>query len=122
MDRNGRGISIGTVSGGVVNFGGAVNITPISVTKTITGAGGSNSGSGTGSCNGQSRGSSSTGSNGTSASMQSISARTGSTGGASKARSGGTNSGSILTTNNECCIFNQRNWANIVDLIRRSIE
>ena len=38
------GVNIGTVSGGIVNFGGAVYISPISVTKSITGAGGGNSG------------------------------------------------------------------------------
>lgn len=35
-------VNIGTVSGGIVNFGGAVNIAPISVTKTTAGSGGSN--------------------------------------------------------------------------------
>ncbi|MCM3764604.1 spore germination protein [Neobacillus niacini] len=33
------GINIGTVSGGIVNFGGAVNISPISITKTVNGSG-----------------------------------------------------------------------------------
>jgi hypothetical protein len=41
---NQDGVNIGTVSGGIVNFGGAVYISPISVTKSITGAGGGNSG------------------------------------------------------------------------------
>ncbi|MDP4084623.1 MAG: hypothetical protein Q8934_08400 [Bacillota bacterium] len=34
-------ISIGTISGGTVNFGGAVNVSPISVQKTINTPGGS---------------------------------------------------------------------------------
>ena len=38
------GVTIGTISGGIVNFGGAVFISPISVTKTISGAGGNNTG------------------------------------------------------------------------------
>jgi hypothetical protein len=38
------GISIGTVSGGIVNFGGAVYVAPISVTKSISGSGGGNTG------------------------------------------------------------------------------
>ncbi|CAH2716008.1 hypothetical protein BACCIP111895_03192 [Neobacillus rhizosphaerae] len=38
MAVNKDGISIGTVSGGIVNFGGAVTIAPISITKTITGS------------------------------------------------------------------------------------
>jgi Spore germination protein gerPA/gerPF len=33
------GINIGTISGGIVNFGGAVYISPISVTKTVAGSG-----------------------------------------------------------------------------------
>ena len=37
-----EGVNIGTVSGGIVNFGGAVTIAPISVTKTVAGSGGSN--------------------------------------------------------------------------------
>lgn len=41
---NQDGISIGTVSGGIINFGGAVFISPISVTKNVTGAGEANSG------------------------------------------------------------------------------
>jgi len=36
---NQDGITIGTVSGGIVNFGGAIYIAPISVTKTTSGAG-----------------------------------------------------------------------------------
>ena len=44
MKVNKDGISIGTVSGGIVNFGGAVFISPISITKTTTGAGSENSG------------------------------------------------------------------------------
>lgn len=38
------GISIETVSGGVVNFGGAVCISPISVSKSVSGSGGDNTG------------------------------------------------------------------------------
>jgi hypothetical protein len=38
------GVNIGTVSGGIVNFGGAINISPISISKTIEGSGGSNTG------------------------------------------------------------------------------
>jgi len=41
---NQEGINIGTVSGGIVNFGGAGTISPISVTRSTTGAGGNNSG------------------------------------------------------------------------------
>jgi hypothetical protein len=41
---NREGITIGTISGGIVNFGGAVNIAPISVTKTVTGSGEENQG------------------------------------------------------------------------------
>jgi hypothetical protein len=41
---NREGISIGTVSGGIVNFGGAVRISPISVTKTTSGSGSANTG------------------------------------------------------------------------------
>ncbi|WP_223590008.1 spore germination protein [Neobacillus bataviensis] len=44
MDFNKDGISIGTISGGIVNFGGAVYISPISVTKTVSGSGSQNSG------------------------------------------------------------------------------
>ncbi|MCH6265471.1 spore germination protein [Neobacillus citreus] len=36
------GISIGTVSGGIVNFGGAVIISPISITNTVSGSGSGN--------------------------------------------------------------------------------
>lgn len=39
MDKNQECVNIGTVSGGIVNFGGAVYIAPISVTKTISGSG-----------------------------------------------------------------------------------
>ena len=39
-----EGVNIGTVSGGIVNFGGAVYISPISVTRSTTGAGGNNTG------------------------------------------------------------------------------
>ncbi|MEH7307760.1 spore germination protein [Neobacillus drentensis] len=39
-----EGISIGTISGGIVNFGGAVCISPISVTKSASGSGGGNTG------------------------------------------------------------------------------
>lgn len=31
-------VTIGTISGGIVNFGGAVYISPISITKTISGS------------------------------------------------------------------------------------
>ena len=41
---NQDGINIGTISGGIVNFGGAVYIAPISVTKSITGSGEGNQG------------------------------------------------------------------------------
>lgn len=34
-----EGINIGTISGGIVNFGGAVYIAPISVTNTVAGSG-----------------------------------------------------------------------------------
>ncbi|MFD0824114.1 spore germination protein [Neobacillus sp. M.A.Huq-85] len=44
MDINKDGINIGTISGGIVNFGGAVCISPISVTRTISGSDGGNSG------------------------------------------------------------------------------
>lgn len=37
-------VSIGTISGGIVNFGGAVNIFPISVTTTAAGSGSGNRG------------------------------------------------------------------------------
>ncbi|MEH7375485.1 spore germination protein [Neobacillus drentensis] len=37
-------ITIGTISGGIVNFGGAKNISPISVTKTNSGSGSDNTG------------------------------------------------------------------------------
>jgi hypothetical protein len=39
VEKNQECINIGTVSGGIVNFGGAVYIAPISVTKTISGSG-----------------------------------------------------------------------------------
>ncbi|WP_170289778.1 spore germination protein [Cytobacillus depressus] len=38
------GIRIVSVTGGIVNFGGAVFIKPISVSKSIIGPGGSNAG------------------------------------------------------------------------------
>lgn len=41
---NREGISIGTISGGIVNFGGAVWIAPISITTTNSGSGSGNSG------------------------------------------------------------------------------
>ncbi|WP_066062703.1 spore germination protein [Neobacillus soli] len=44
MAANQNGINIGTISGGIVNFGGAVYISPISVTKTAAGSGGENQG------------------------------------------------------------------------------
>jgi hypothetical protein len=37
-------ITIGTISGGIVNFGGANNISPITVTKTNSGSGSDNTG------------------------------------------------------------------------------
>jgi hypothetical protein len=39
------GIYIQTISGGIVNFGGAVTIAPISITKGSSGSGSSNTGS-----------------------------------------------------------------------------
>jgi hypothetical protein len=39
---NHNNVSIGTISGGIVNFGGAIYISPISITKTISGSGESN--------------------------------------------------------------------------------
>jgi hypothetical protein len=39
---NHNNVSIGTISGGIVNFGGAIYISPISITKTIGGSGESN--------------------------------------------------------------------------------
>lgn len=44
MAINQDGVNIGTISGGIVNFGGAVYISPISVTKTIAGSGEGNIG------------------------------------------------------------------------------
>ncbi|WP_419180329.1 spore germination protein [Bacillus xiapuensis] len=38
------GIHIGIISGGVVNFGGSVFNSPITVSKSIRGAGGDNTG------------------------------------------------------------------------------
>ncbi|CRK84598.1 hypothetical protein [Neobacillus massiliamazoniensis] len=38
------GVFIGTVSGGVVNFGGTAFIAPINITNEIIGPGGSNTG------------------------------------------------------------------------------
>lgn len=38
-------VTIGTISGGIVNFGGAIYISPITITKTTSGDGGNNSGS-----------------------------------------------------------------------------
>ncbi|MGX6443365.1 hypothetical protein ACWM35_09120 [Neobacillus sp. K501] len=35
-------VTIGTISGGIVNFGGAVYISPITITKTISGSENSN--------------------------------------------------------------------------------
>jgi hypothetical protein len=40
----GNSISINTVSGGIVNFGGAFYISPISISKTVTGSGSENTG------------------------------------------------------------------------------
>ncbi|PFP23174.1 spore germination protein [Bacillus sp. AFS073361] len=39
---NEKGISIGTISGGIVNFGGAVCISPITITSENTGSGSDN--------------------------------------------------------------------------------
>ncbi|MEH7180489.1 spore germination protein [Neobacillus vireti] len=36
---NPNNVSIGTISGGIVNFGGAVYISPISITKTNSSSG-----------------------------------------------------------------------------------
>ncbi|WML39830.1 spore germination protein [Neobacillus sp. OS1-2] len=47
MAINRDGVTIGTISGGIVNFGGAVYISPISITRTTTGAGEENKGAGT---------------------------------------------------------------------------
>ncbi|MFZ7944075.1 spore germination protein [Neobacillus sp. 19] len=44
MTVNRDGVRIGTVSGGIVNFGGAEIIAPISITKTTSGAGEDNTG------------------------------------------------------------------------------
>ncbi|WP_066368485.1 hypothetical protein [Neobacillus fumarioli] len=45
MKYNGNGICIQTISGGIVNFGGALKIAPISITKTTTSSLPSTSGS-----------------------------------------------------------------------------
>lgn len=39
-----EGVNIGTISGGIVNFGGAGTISPITVTKTNSGSGSGNQG------------------------------------------------------------------------------
>ncbi|MEH7248904.1 spore germination protein [Neobacillus niacini] len=39
MVTNHNNVSIGTISGGIVNFGGAIYISPISITKTTSGSG-----------------------------------------------------------------------------------
>ncbi|NHM32119.1 spore germination protein [Neobacillus terrae] len=44
MAIRGEGIYINTISGGIVNFGGAVYISPISITNNLSGSGSSNSG------------------------------------------------------------------------------
>ena len=44
MAIRGEGIYINTISGGIVNFGGAVYISPISITNNQSGSGSSNSG------------------------------------------------------------------------------
>lgn len=44
LANNQEGITIGTISGGIVNFGGAVTIAPISITRTVTGSGEENKG------------------------------------------------------------------------------
>lgn len=43
MKYNQDGIYINTVSGGIVNFGGAIKISPISITNSTSGSGSSNS-------------------------------------------------------------------------------
>ncbi|MBV7506530.1 hypothetical protein KW850_14795 [Bacillus sp. sid0103] len=43
MTINREGISIGTISGGIVNFGGAIWIAPITITSTTSGSGSDNS-------------------------------------------------------------------------------
>ncbi len=45
MTKTPFGISIGTISGGIVNFGGAGTIAPISVTRTVAGSGEGNNSS-----------------------------------------------------------------------------
>lgn len=47
MANNPEGVTIGTISGGIVNFGGANCISPISVTRTTSGAGEGNQSSNT---------------------------------------------------------------------------
>ncbi|MCM3567746.1 spore germination protein [Neobacillus mesonae] len=49
-------VNIGTISGGIVNFGGAVKIAPVSVTKTVSGSGEGNTGSNVTTANGLSSG------------------------------------------------------------------
>lgn len=44
MTTGNQGIFINTISGGIVNFGGALKIAPISITSGSTGSGQSNSG------------------------------------------------------------------------------
>ncbi|WP_462413474.1 spore germination protein [Neobacillus sp. Marseille-QA0830] len=44
MAANLDGVSIGTVSGGIVNFGGAIYISPVSITNSTTGSGSENTG------------------------------------------------------------------------------
>ncbi|MEH7072691.1 spore germination protein [Neobacillus drentensis] len=44
MASNQDGISIGTISGGIVNFGGAQCIAPITITTTTSGSGSDNTG------------------------------------------------------------------------------
>ncbi|AZU62075.1 spore germination protein [Neobacillus mesonae] len=44
MARTPFGVNIGTISGGIVNFDGAVAIAPIEVSKSVSGSGGGNSG------------------------------------------------------------------------------
>lgn len=46
----GDSIVINTVSGGIVNFGGAFYISPISITKTVSGSGSENTGLGVTTC------------------------------------------------------------------------
>ncbi|MEH7120973.1 hypothetical protein V7128_26725 [Neobacillus vireti] len=89
---NQDGITIGTISGGIVNFGGAVTIAPITITRTSTGSGQDSQGGG------------STSSSGTSVSSL---IREGAL------RSSGTGKGTTF--------LNEGNLTGIIDIIRRSL-